>query len=354
MKRISIIGDGAFGWAWAFLLAWAGHHVTVLTRKSVSGYVFPQAWLLQYPMPKNLEIKHLDGAPDLEREDFLFIATPAAELSKVLDGLVGVPEWQMPIIVTLTKGLYEGTTPHQLIENRLSSLTPSVKSAHITGAAFSEDLAFAAHRGWKTHMVVATTCETRSQLSHILEPAALKLAWCNNPSGLQLHFALRPVVSFMQGIASGFVERNPDYKVFLPIIMSKMIGEGKRIAFALRGRPNSADMKQYNDVLLADYFLCMNRGSRNFAAGEDCGHEGELVNFETSRGVVEALNTIRHIYPDLVLTYQDRVGKQPDELVTQEFPYFAAAHAFLYGGSTLDECVGKILLRVSDFNQCTF
>lgn len=343
VERISIIGDGGFGWAWAFVLALAGHEVVIYTRKPVQRYNYPYDWMQRYPKPDNIEVKQLILAPDTRTGELLFIATPASSFLEVLERVRSLEYGGKPYLVTLTKGLYGGHTPCQLIENIL----PGWHSGHITGAAFSEDLVDAAHRGLPMHMVVASTNKSvSSKLELLLEPTIIQPVWCEHTSRVQLAFALRPVVSFMQGIASGYVDRHSELRPLLPIIMSKMINEGHAIAVTLGGYCMNASSAPA-DVLLADHLLCMNKASRNFESGWAGGYYAEMAEFKSGRGVVESLNTIKHLYGDLLVKMQHEVISEPEKALARRFPYFAAAYAFLEQGVGLEDCVRAILDRSS-------
>lgn len=335
-RKISIIGAGGFGWAWALILAWAGYDVTLWSRRPApAGY--PYQWLLQYSTPSNLTVRQVIISPEIARGELVIIATPALDLLGVAERL---DRCRCQEVITLQKGSYGGTTPHDLLSIRL----PQARLAHITGAAFSEQLVAAINRGVRMDVVVASeSMEFLLEIREILRPTSVHPVISSDPRSVQLAFALRPVVSFMQGLASGYVGGHPQYQPLLPLIMSKMMSEGRRIALAMGADEKVSD--GVDEILTADYLLCMGEGSRNFATGYECGSSGQIPTGESPRGVVEALNTIRQIYGFLVNCELGSTEERAEAAVFNKYPYLATAHSYLYRGKPLVECAEAILAR---------
>ncbi|MBT8408448.1 MAG: NAD(P)-dependent glycerol-3-phosphate dehydrogenase [Alphaproteobacteria bacterium] len=276
MRRISVLGAGAFGTALA--IAVSREHSGVLLWGRSAGQIRDieaagenAKYLPGQPMPSGLDLSF-----DLEKalaSPVILLAIPMqktgsflAENAEVLAGKT---------VVACCKGvdLESGLGPASLLEERCPGAIPTV----LTGPSFAVDIA----AGLPTALTLAIEdLKAGAALQAELSTKTLRLYLTDDLKGAELGGAMKNVVALVAGLTMG-----------------TGLGESARAAVITRG---FAEMQRFADRFgsrpetlmglsgLGDLILtCTSEKSRNYAAGIAIGR-GETPASRTTEGIATA------------------------------------------------------------------
>lgn len=277
MKRIGIIGAGAFGTALGCALALGGRHVDLWGRNpgaiaEMAKTRRNQARLPEATLPKNLF--PTSDLSDLARADAVLLVVPAQQLRGFLSehDLSG---FNCPLVLC-AKGIETGSGKTQ--EEILLQALPGATAAIATGPSFATDIC----AGKPTALTIACKqADTGEALQNLLSTPTLRLYLTDDTTGAQLGGALKNVIAIACGIVAG-AELGESARAAL---MTRGFAEMSRLARAMGARSDTlVGLSGLGDLALT----CSSAQSRNFAFGMDFGQQGKITTTKTVEGIATA------------------------------------------------------------------
>ncbi len=311
MTRISVLGAGAFGTAYAVSLARAGRNVTLWARApgDMQAVRENRRRLPGVHLPDGLTVTG-DIATAAEA-DIILLAIPLQKLSAVL--AEHRPHIRTQTLVSCAKGIdiATGRGPAEIIAATCPDATPAI----LSGPSFAIDIA----TGLPTALTLAAA--DPEPLQEHLSTANIRLYRSTDMIGVELGGALKNVVAIACGITIG-AGLGESARAAL---MTRGYAEMNRYAQARGARPETlAGLSGFGDLALT----CTSEKSRNYAYGlalgrGEAGPEGATIEGKsTARAVVDTAR---------------RLGV--------EMPVAELVMALVAGAVTTDQAVEALLSR---------
>lgn len=321
MKRIGVIGAGAWGTALANAAAKAGRDVILHGRDPA---------LIAALDTKRENEKYLPGAPledrvsvttDLRHAaevDALLLVTPTQTLRETLTALAPLVRDGMPA-VACSKGIEAGS--RKFVTEVIVEVIPRARPGILSGPGFAEDVA----RSLPTAVTLATHEEPLAlELAEALSSQTFRLYHSTDVRGVEIGGAAKNVLAIAAGIVAG-----------------KKLGASAQAALTTRGfaellrfaRAHGAKPETLTGLSgLGDLILtCSSAQSRNFAFGFRLGAGDNAVDVNGNR-LIEGVFTA----PVLVETARAK---------NVEMPVAEAVAAVLAKRVTLDDAIAALLSR---------
>lgn len=280
MKRIGVIGAGAWGTALANAAAMAGRDVVLHGRDPA---------LIDAINAKRANEKYLPGitlhekvAPttDLKRAadvDAILMVTPTQSLRENAERLAPLIRSGTPVIAC-SKGIEIGSK--KFVTEVVAEVLPSSRPAILSGPGFAEDVA----RGLPTAVTLAAHDEELAlQLAEALSAQTFRLYHSTDVRGVEIGGAAKNVLAIAAGIVAG-----------------KKLGASAQAALTTRGfaellrfaRAHEAKTETLTGLSgLGDLILtCSSPQSRNYAFGVALANANSAVDV-TGKGLTEGVYT---------------------------------------------------------------
>ena len=287
-QTISVLGDGAWGTAFATVLAANGHRVTLWCfdpraadsiQKTRENSVFlPGAKLSELITPTT-------DCAQACTSDIIFQAIPVQFLRQALTSCAPhVTEKQL--WVSLSKGIEDVTLmlPTDIMRQVLGS---HITTAAISGPSFAIDVA----RQQPTIVAIAAASETiQKTLAQLLTNAYFSCVPTNDLLGAQLGGALKNIFALGTGILTGAGYGN-NTQVLLVL---KGLREMATLMDAMGGNPATL----YGPSGIGDMMLtCFGKQSRNNQVGVLLGQGKKLADvLAATQATAEGVNTLQSIW----------------------------------------------------------
>ena len=323
MKRIGVIGGGAWGTALAAVAARAGRTVTLWAREpdvppAINDRHENRRFLPGVPLdPAIRATAELSEAADA---DLLLLVTPAQNLAAIVEELTQAAD-PLPPCVVCAKGIERQTGA--LMSDAVRHVAPGLPLAALSGPTFAREVA----QGLPA--AVSLACEDarlgRSAVDALGGPA-FRPYLTDDLIGVQIGGAVKNVIAIAAGIAIG---RGLGDNARAAII-ARGFAELTRLAAAKGARPETlAGLSGLGDLVLT----CTSDRSRNFSFGRALGAGAEP---STVLGAREAVTEGVTSAP-AVMTMAGGLGV--------EMPISGAVHAVLHRGASIEDAVGGLLAR---------
>lgn len=222
MKRIAVLGAGAWGTALAAVLS-ARHAVTLWARDAAQAEAIGRErrnrkYLPEIELPSQLEVTHRWP----ERAELLIAATPVAGLREVAARCAGAP------LVWLCKGFESGSglLPHQVVAEVLGAST-------ICGALSGPSFALEVARGLPCALTLASASAAFARASaEALHGGRLRVYYSDDLAGVEIGGAVKNVMAIAVGIGDGLgLGQNAR-----AALITRGLAEITRLGVALGGR----------------------------------------------------------------------------------------------------------------------
>ncbi len=280
MKRIGVIGAGAWGTALANAAAMAGREVVLHGR---------DAALIDAINTKRTNEKYLPGltlgpnvsaTTDLARAadtDAILLVTPTQSLRETANSLSTLIRKNTPV-VACSKGIEIGSK--KFVTEVIAEALPSSRPAILSGPGFAEDVA----RGLPTAVTLAAYEEELAlSLAEALSSQTFRLYHSTDVRGVEIGGAAKNVLAIAAGIVAG-----------------RKLGASAQAALTTRGfaellrfaRAYEAKVETLTGLSgLGDLILtCSSPQSRNYAFGVALASSGSAVDV-TGKGLTEGVHT---------------------------------------------------------------
>ena len=272
MKAV-VAGAGAWGSAFASLLAARGHDVTLACRDPEQARAIDETGRNPRYLP-NADLSAVSATtlddPTIAGADLHVVAVPSQAFGEVVRALPGAAP-----VLSLTKGLDPATG------ERLSQLVERRAVAVLSGPNFAEEIA----DGLPAAAVIASEDERLTlELQQAVNSLAFRVYANDDPTGVELCAAAKNVIALAAGGVDG-LGLGDNAKAAL---IARGLAEMARLGEACGARPETfAGLAGMGDLIVT----CWSRHGRNRQAGEMIARGSAPEEAAAEIGTVEGLTT---------------------------------------------------------------
>ena len=271
--NVVVVGAGAWGTAFACLLASRDHEVTLAGRDPEQAKTIEQTGHNPRHLPNadlsGVSATTIDDAP-FDEAELVVVAVPSAAFREVLTAIPG----KAPIL-SLTKGLDPATG------SRLSTLVEDRPVAVLSGPNFAEEVA----DGLPAAAVIASEDhELGLRLQDAINSLAFRVYVNDDLIGVELSAAAKNVIALAAGGVDGLgLGDNPK-----AALITRGLAEMARLGEAAGGRTETfSGLAGMGDLMVT----CWSRQGRNRRAGELIARGAMPQEAADELGTVEGLTT---------------------------------------------------------------
>ncbi|HEY1562376.1 MAG TPA: NAD(P)H-dependent glycerol-3-phosphate dehydrogenase [Caulobacteraceae bacterium] len=266
MKRIGVLGGGAWGTALAEVCARAGLEPVIWAREAevVEAIVRTRTNPLFLPgVTLDATISATAEARDLLSADVILAATPAQHLRAILASLAPDLRAGTPVMLC-AKGVEAGTL--KLMSEVLAETAPAAAPAVLSGPSFASEVA----RGLPTAVTLAASdLDLAKALAEAIATPTFRPYVSDDMIGAEAGGAIKNVLAIACGVAEG---RGLGQSARAALI-TRGFAELSRLAVALGGEAETvAGLCGLGDLVLT----CSSTTSRNFSLGVALGGGASL------------------------------------------------------------------------------
>lgn len=316
MKRIAVLGAGAWGTALAAVLS-ARHAVTLWARDAAQAEAIARErrnrkYLPEIELPAQLDVTHRWP----ERAQLLVAATPVAGLREVAARCAGAP------LVWLCKGFESGSglLPHQVVAEARSG---RAACGALSGPSFALEVA----RGLPCALTLASKSAAFARAAAAtLHGGRLRVYYSADVTGVEIGGAVKNVMAIAVGIADGLgLGQNAR-----AALITRGLAEITRLGVACGGKAQTfMGLAGAGDLILT----ATGDLSRNRRVGQELARGRPLADILGGLGhVAEGVHTAREV---LRLAARHRV----------DMPITQAVNAVLDGRLAPPQAVERLLAR---------
>ena len=272
MKAV-VAGAGAWGTAFACILAARGHDVVLACRDPEQARAIEEAGRNPRYLP-NADLEGISATtlddPTLAGADLHVVAVPSHAFGEVARGLPGAAP-----VLSLTKGLDPATG------QRLTQLVERRAVAVLSGPNFAEEIA----EGLPAAAVIASEDEALTlELQQAINSLAFRVYASDDPTGVELCAAAKNVIALAAGGVDG-LGLGDNAKAAL---IARGLAEMARLGEACGARPETfAGLAGMGDLIVT----CWHVHGRNRRAGELIARGSSPEEAAAEIGTVEGLTT---------------------------------------------------------------
>ncbi len=289
MKRVAIIGEGAWGTAVATLLAHNGYRVTIWCyNEDVVDQINEghrnKKFLSDVSLAESIWAT-ADMKEALCDSEWIFEAIPVQFLRSVLQGAKSCFDANQKWVV-LSKGIEQDTLlfPTQIIDDVFGV---SVKKTVFAGPSFAQDVA---KKQITAVTVAAPDCQLGQELQQMLANEYFRPYITTDMMGVQVGAALKNVITLGVGMLDG-AGYTDNAKAF---ILTRGLHEMVQLAQSMGGRQETIyGLSGVGDLVLT----AMGSLSRNLEVGKRLGKGQSLDAILKETGYIpEGINTVKSVY----------------------------------------------------------
>ncbi len=331
MKKVCVLGDGAWGTAVATLLAHNGYQVALWCYNPENAAAIARMRMNERYLPGVVLSEHIIPTASLEDAvcgtRWVFEAIPVQYLRSVIRE--AAPCFTRDQVwVVLSKGIEQHTLllPTQIIDD-VSGIEH--KKAVFAGPSFAADLA---NKQVTAVSVAATDCKLAYELQSVLENDYFKPFFNTDLIGVQVGGAVKNVITLAVGMLEG-AGYTDNTKAFL---VTRGLHEMTIIAKAIGGNPETLyGLSGVGDLVLTS----LGSLSRNLAVGKRLGKGDALQPILDELGhVPEGINTVQ--------TMQKVMQKYKLQL-----PICNAVYEIIFAGKKIDHLIAA-MMQHSPAEEC--
>ncbi len=324
MKHVCVLGDGAWGTAFATLLAHNGHAVTLWCYEADNAQIIARTRMNERYLPGQILSERITPTASLSDAlhgcAWIFEAIPVQYLRSVIQQAAPhVTDEQ--IWVVLSKGIEQDTLllPTQIIDDVCGK---NYKKAVVAGPTFAADLA---QKQVSAASVAATDSAIAHELQTFLANDYFKPVLNTDLIGIQVGGAVKNVITLGVGMLEG-AGYTDNTKVFL---VTRGLQEMSEIAKTFGGKPETIyGLSGAGDLMLT----ALGKLSRNLAVGKRLGKgDASLQTILNELGhVPEGINTVQTIH-------------QLIETKKLQLPICTAIYEIIFAGKKVDHLITALM-----------
>jgi len=283
MRKLAIIGGGAWGSALACVAARAGHETLMWCRSvsqtnEISQFRTNGKYLGDLPIDRGVKAVS-DISVATSNADIVLLSTPAQSLSSVLADCE--PLQESSVLITTCKGIDQdtGKLPSETVKERF----PNHEVAALSGPSFAHDVV----QNLPTAVTIASnSIETAELLSESLSTHTFRCYASSDLKGAELGGALKNVLALAVGATRG-MRLGASAEAAL---IARGFAEISRLAVGLGARPETLmGLSGLGDITLT----CSTPQSRNFQFGMALGAGDSLQGLKLAEGAFTASIALR-------------------------------------------------------------
>ena len=279
IRKITVLGDGAWGTALSLTLLDNGHDVTLWGPFAENLREIEKThrnkFLKGVDLPENLKVCAEIGSAVSEAE-ILILAAPSQYMRGTLEKLAPVYRKEQHQLVNIAKGIETGTLKR--MSELCAELLGDCRYAALSGPSHAEEVS----RKIPTAVVIAGPDPAAVlDLQSVFMNPVFRVYASDDLTGVELGGALKNVYAIATGIIDGMgLGDNPK-----AAMMTRAIAELSRLGTALGGQAVTfSGLSGIGDLIVT----CMSRHSRNRFVGEELGKGRRLAEIIESMGMVVA------------------------------------------------------------------
>jgi len=326
VKRLAVIGGGAWGTALAIVLAprfervhlWV-YESDVAQRTQSERQNF--AYLPGFAVPENVSVTHALGIA-LEHAEVVLSVMPSHHVRGIYAQMLPFLTGQM-IFVSATKGLEVGTILRMSEIIRATDSAFPIRVAALSGPTFAKEVA----RGDPTALVVASPDDDLNRrIQEAFSGPTFRVYTSSDPIGVEIGGSIKNVIAIGSGVIHGM---GLGHNVTAALI-TRGLAEMTRLAVALGGRAQTlAGLAGLGDLVLT----CAGELSRNRMVGVELARGRKLDEIVGSMNMVaEGVKTT-----DAAVELAQRAGV--------EMPITQQMFQMLYHGLSPREAIRRLMER---------
>ena len=279
MKRIVVVGAGAFGTALALSFLRAGHHVTLKPRRAehaaelnLSGE--NKHYLAGVPLPKNLIIDADSNC--LAKAELVVLATPVQQTASILSEITSFLPPKVPFIVAAKGILTENPALTPFISDWIAQNISGHPVFVLSGPNFAGEIA-------RSLPAAATLAHPDANLVKEMAESLWHMHFRLYPStdrrGVEFCGAVKNVYAIACGISVGLnLGQNA-----LATLVTRSLAEIKRLGVAMGAHPDTfLGLSGVGDVMLT----CTSTQSRNMSLGIELAKDRSIADILAERKTV--------------------------------------------------------------------
>ncbi|MES2252942.1 MAG: NAD(P)H-dependent glycerol-3-phosphate dehydrogenase [Pseudomonadota bacterium] len=326
MKRIVVVGAGAFGTALALAFLRAGHHVTLKPRRAEHAAELNSAgenrqYLAGVPLPHNLIID--DEHQCLAKAELVVLAIPVQQTPSILNEISMFLPSKVPFLVVSKGILTEKTLQTPFISDWIEQNIPDHPVFVLSGPNFAGEIArclpAAATLAHPDPIAVKKMAESLWHTHFRLYPST-------DRRGVEFCGAVKNVYAIACGICSGL---NLGHNA-LATLITRCLAEIKRLGVGMGAQPDTfLGLSGVGDLMLT----CTSTQSRNMSFGIELAKGRSVAEILTERKTVaEGIATSKALN-DLVLA-----NALPMRVAN-------AVYSIVHQGVSVDSVISDLLSR---------
>ena len=288
MKKVCVVGEGAWGTAVATVLAHNGYTVNLWchhdeVKETIEQYRCNNKYLPDVQLAENI-VPTTDMQHALADVEWVFEAIPVKFLRSVLEQIKPYYTEHQKYVV-LSKGVEKDTQllPSQMIKDVLGQQT---NVAVFSGPSFAHDLA---QKQLTAGTVAADDATTAEQLQKLVANDYVRPYTTQDIIGTQCGGAFKNVITLMVGMldGAGYIDNT---KAFM---LTRGLQEVAQLVVALGGEQKTVyGLSGVGDLVLT----AMGSRSRNLEVGKQLGQGKKLATILEQTGyITEGVNTVQSV-----------------------------------------------------------
>lgn len=285
-QTVTVLGDGAFGTAFATLLAHNGHTVHLWCYNqdvaiTIAAQHINSKYLPDIELNKN--IIPTTSLQDALKNDIIFEAIPVQFMRSVLTQCKPYAKPSHRWIV-LSKGIENDTLllPTEIIKN---SVDPNAITAVVTGPSYARELALQQPTGL---CVATTTQELNDEIRALLKNSFVYCEPSDDVFGAQIAAALKNVIALAMGLLEGAGYGDNAQA----LLMVRSLQELKTLLkFVQSDEQTLYGLEGVGDLVLTSY----GKQSRNHKVGVMLGQGKSLAAILKEMDAPEGINTLKSL-----------------------------------------------------------
>ena len=324
-RKITVLGDGAWGTALALTLLDNGHDVTLWgpfgENLEEIEKTHRNKFLKGVDLPADLKVCK-DIGPAVGEAEILVLAAPSQYMRGTLEKLAPVFRKERHQLVSIAKGIETGSLKR--MSELCADLLGECRYAALSGPSHAEEVS----RKIPTAVVIASHDDAAARdLQEVFMNPVFRVYTSDDLTGVELGGALKNVYAIATGIIDGMaLGDNPK-----AAMMTRAIAELSRLGTALGGKAATfSGLSGIGDLIVT----CMSRHSRNRYVGEELGKGRKLPEIIESMGMVVAEGV--------------KTAESAHELAMRlqvETPLIDTIYNILYHGKSPSDAVAELMTR---------
>lgn len=323
MKRIAVIGEGAWGTAMSCVLADAGHEVNLWAHDQQTAHEINEKhtnsrYAPGFKLPTSITAQ-TDISQTLANASHAFVSTPLPYLRTVVHSCQPYNRTDL-VWVCLSKGLEQNTLmlPSHIVQDVLGQ---HIQTAVLSGPSFAKEVL---EKKLTAVIVASDTAGLTNNVMHLVTGPYFRTCASDDVIGVQLGGALKNAICVLLGLAQGHGYADNT----IALIFTRAWQEMHMLARALGAREDTlSDLSGIGDLMLT----YTGHHSRNVAIGRLIGKSADARHAMAQQhaATCEGLNTIVAIV-------------QMAQKHNLTLPVFTGLHAILFENQSIDGLVNKL------------